>query len=193
MKKVLVFATGNKHKAQEVQQILGDNYEVKTLKDIGCFEDIPETSDTMKGNAKQKALYVVEKYGFDCFAEDSGLEVDALDGAPGVITARYAGPQRDNDDNMALVLKNLEGKANRGAQFKTVIALIQGTTATYITGICRGTITNKKTGDGGFGYDPIFRPDGYAKTFAELGNDVKNAISHRGKATRKLAEILAAQ
>ncbi|MBK8554944.1 MAG: non-canonical purine NTP diphosphatase [Lewinellaceae bacterium] len=186
----LVFATNNAHKAREIEQILGPAYTVKTLKDIGCAVDIPETEDTLEGNALIKARYVKDNYGFDCFSEDTGLEVDALDGAPGVITARYAGDQKDPEDNMDLLLENLKNKSNRKAQFRTVIALIQDGKETLFEGICRGEIAAQQRGTQGFGYDPIFIPDGYKHTFAELGDSEKHQISHRAHATRLLVEYL---
>lgn len=188
--RVLVFATNNPHKAQEVEQILGPGFQVKTLKDIGCLEDIEETESTLEGNALLKARYVKEKYGYDCFSEDTGLEVQALDGAPGVHTARYAGPGRDADDNIRLLLKNLEGKQDRSARFRTIIALLSDKQETLLEGICEGAIATEKRGSGGFGYDPVFIPAGYDATFAELGEDVKNTISHRARATVKLLDAI---
>ncbi|HLP93188.1 MAG TPA: RdgB/HAM1 family non-canonical purine NTP pyrophosphatase [Saprospiraceae bacterium] len=187
---VLVFATNNAHKAHEVELVLGPGYQIKTLKDIGCLEDIEETENTLEGNALLKARYVKEKYGYDCFSEDAGLEVAALNGAPGVHTARYAGPSRDANDNMDLLLRNLESHTDRSAQFRAVIALIQGDKETLLEGVCKGRISLQKQGTEGFGYDPIFIPEGYEKTFAQLGDDVKTEISHRAKATRKLVEVL---
>lgn len=186
----LVFATNNPHKAREIEQILGQGYTVKTLKDIGCTEDIPETADTLEGNALLKAQYVKEKYGCDCFSEDTGLEVEALGGAPGVHTARYAGDQKNPMDNIARLLENLSGEKNRRAQFRTVIALIRGDREDLFTGVCTGTIAGEMRGAGGFGYDPVFVPDGYEQTFAELGEAVKNSVSHRAKATALLVEGL---
>ena len=182
----LVFATNNPHKAREVEQILGGNFQIKTLRDIGCLEEIEETEPTLEGNALLKARYVKEKYGYDCFSEDTGLEVEALDGAPGVNTARYAGEEKSADANISLLLKNLEGKENRRARFRTVIALIFGENETLLEGVCEGRIALQKSGGGGWGYDPVFIPEGYVQTFAELGEDVKNQISHRAKATEKL-------
>jgi XTP/dITP diphosphohydrolase len=186
----LVFATNNAHKAQEVEQILGGEYLVKTLKDIGCEEDIAETADTLEGNALLKARYVKDHYGYDCFSEDTGLEVEALNGEPGVHTARYAGEQRSAEDNMAKLLQNLAGQENRRARFRTVIALLTGDDVTLLEGVCPGQISTEKRGSGGFGYDPVFIPDGYDQTFAELGDEVKNEISHRAIATHKLVECL---
>lgn len=187
---ILVFATNNPHKAREVEQILGGAYQIKTLKDIGCHEEIEETEDTLEGNALLKARYVKERYGYDCFSEDTGLEVTALNGAPGVHTARYAGPGRDPDDNIRLLLHELEGKADRSARFRTLIALTTGEGEVLLEGICTGRIATAKQGVGGFGYDPVFIPDGYEATFAELGEEVKNKVSHRAKATAKLVETL---
>jgi XTP/dITP diphosphohydrolase len=186
----LVFATNNAHKAREVEQILGPGFEIKTLKDIGCLEDIEETETTLEGNALLKARYVKEKYGYDCFSEDTGLEVEALDGAPGVHTARYAGEDRSAEANMALLLKNLEGKDSRRARFRTIIALSFEGKETLLEGICPGSIAMHKQGIGGFGYDPIFIPEGFDQTFAELGDEVKNRISHRGIATEKFKRLL---
>lgn len=186
----LVFATNNAHKAREIGQILGPNFEVKTLKDIGCHEDIPETADTLEGNARLKAQFVKDRFGFDCFSEDTGLEVAALGGAPGVHTARYAGEQRNPDDNMALLLQNLAAQPDRRAQFRTVICLIFNGEEHLFEGICPGHIAREKRGTAGFGYDPIFVPDGFETTFAEMGDAVKNQISHRAKATQKLLDFL---
>lgn len=187
---ILVFATNNPHKAKEVEQILGGNYQVKTLRDIGCLDDIAETEATLEGNALLKARYVKENFGYDCFSEDTGLEVDALGGEPGVHTARYAGEQRNAADNMNLLLRNLDGKENRNARFRTVIALIFNGKETIMEGICEGRIATEQHGTGGFGYDPVFIPEGYEQTFAELGDDIKNRISHRARATKKLMELL---
>jgi len=186
----LVFATNNAHKAREVEQILGKNFSVKTLRDIGCTEEIEETEPTLEGNALLKARYMKEKYGYDCFSEDTGLEVEALGGAPGVHTARYAGDDRNPDANIALLLKNLEGKTTRHARFRTVIALIFNGKETLLEGICEGQIATEKRGDGGWGYDPVFIPDGYEQTFSELGEDTKNKISHRARATERLKSSL---
>ena len=182
----LVFATHNVHKAREVEQILGPGFKIMTLRDIGQVEEIPETADTLEGNALLKARFVREKYGYDCFSEDTGLEVEALDGKPGVHTARYAGEGRDPEDNIRLLLSNLAGQPNRQARFRTIIALVVGETEVLLEGICAGRIALEKQGTGGFGYDPVFMPDGYAQTFAELGEEVKNQISHRAKALEKL-------
>ena len=188
MKQKIVFATNNAHKLEEVAAILGESYEVLSLREIGCEADIPETADTFAGNALQKAHYVKEHFGYDCFADDSGLEVDALDGAPGVYSARYSGG--GSEENMTKLLHNLTGKSERGAQFRTVIALLIGEDTRLFEGIVRGAIIEERRGEGGFGYDPIFVPEGYDKTFAELGSEVKNRISHRAQAVEKLAEYL---
>lgn len=189
MKKI-VFATSNPNKIREVNEMLGNEFQIVGLKDIGCTEDVPETQDTIKGNALQKAQYVKEHYGVDCFSEDTGLEIDALDGAPGVYTARYGGPERSDDKNMARVQTELADKTNRRAQFKTVIALILNGEEHVFTGIARGSMRKEKSGDGGFGYDPIFEPDGYDITFAEMNSKEKNKISHRGQAVRALIAFL---
>ncbi|WP_439151824.1 non-canonical purine NTP diphosphatase [Winogradskyella sp.] len=187
----LVFATNNPNKLKEVQNLLPESIQLLSLKDIGCFEDIPETTGTIEGNAEQKAEYIKSNYGYDCFADDTGLEVDALNGEPGVDTAHYAGPQRDANDNMIKLLSELEDKSTRSAQFKTVIALcLDGKLHTF-SGICKGAITNTKQGDKGFGYDPIFRPVGYIETFAQVSLEEKNKIGHRGKAVKQLISFLA--
>lgn len=186
----IVFATANRHKVREVNELLGDQFKILSLKDIGCEEDIPETQDTIAGNAQQKARYLKAHYGQDCFAEDTGLEIDALDGAPGVYTARYAGPQRDPQDNMQLVLEQLADTGMRSARFRTVIALILEGKEYLFEGIAEGSIAERQSGSEGFGYDPIFIPEGYGQTFAELESSEKNAISHRGKAVEQLAQFL---
>ena len=230
----IVFATNNKHKLEEIRSILGDDFEVLSLSDIGCHEDIPETSDTLEGNAMQKAQYVFDKYGYDCFADDTGLEVDALGGEPGIYSARYAALDgddsisHDSEANMAKLLRKLEGVENRKARFRTVIALIthpqslpKGGKSDMISvnkgnqtslpsggieggynpspregqrvgfeGIVNGSIISERRGGEGFGYDPIFQPEGYDKTFAELGSEIKNHISHRARAVEKLAHYL---
>lgn len=188
MKQKIVFATNNAHKLEEVAAILGESYEVLSLREIGCNDDIPETSDSFAGNALQKAQYVKEHYGYDCFADDSGLEVDVLGGEPGVYSARYSG--EGSEANMDKLLHNLTGKSERGAQFRTVIALLIGEDTRLFEGIVRGTIIDERRGEGGFGYDPIFVPEGYDLTFAQLGSKVKNHISHRAKAVEQLAEYL---
>ena len=190
MKKKLVVATNNAHKLEEIAAILGDEMELLSLKDIQCFDDIPETADTLEGNARQKAQYIYTNYGLNCFADDTGLEVDALNGAPGVYSARYAGDGHDSEANMQKLLHELEGKKNRKAQFRTAICLIQEGKEYLFEGIVKGEIIQEKRGGAGFGYDPIFVPEGYEQTFAELGNDVKNTISHRARAVEKLCSFL---
>ena len=186
----LVFASNNKNKIQELQSMLPETITIVSLESIGCFEDIPETADTIEGNAIQKANYVTEKFGYDCFADDTGLEVDTLNGEPGVFSARYAGEQRNADDNMNKLLVALLDKNNRRAQFKTVIALNLNGKQHLFTGIAKGKITLEKIGNQGFGYDPIFQPEGFPETFAQLSLDIKNKISHRGKATQQLITFL---
>lgn len=187
----LVFATNNKHKLDEVRKITArHNIEIVSLADINCFDDIPETADTLEGNALQKAQYIKEKFGMDCFADDTGLEVEALNNAPGVYSARYAGPNHDSEANMQKLLHELDGKENRKARFRTVISLILNGEIHTFDGIVNGYISTSKHGENGFGYDPIFVPEGYEQTFAELGNDIKNTISHRAKAVEKLDEFL---
>ena len=186
----LVFATNNAHKLEEVRQILGDRFKVLSLNDINCHEDIPETADTFQGNALQKARYVKEHYGYDCFADDTGLEVTALNGAPGVHSARYAG-NHDSEANMTKLLAELKEKTDRSAQFRTVIALLLNGQEVLFEGIVKGTIaTERHYGDGGFGYDPLFIPEGYTETFSQMTSESKNLISHRGRAVRKLADYL---
>lgn len=188
----LVFATNNKHKLDEVRKITAQhNIEVVSLADIHCHDEIPETADTLEGNALQKAQYIQDKFGLDCFADDTGLEVEALDNAPGVYSARYAGPGHDSEANMQKLLQEMKGKTNRKARFRTVIALIIGDKQYCFSGIVNGTITTEKKGENGFGYDPIFIPEGYEQTFAELGDFVKNKISHRAKAVEQLDHFLA--
>lgn len=191
MKKRLVFATNNAHKLEEIRAILGNSIEILSLADIHCHADIPETADTLEGNARQKSRYVYEHYGLDCFADDTGLEVEALDGAPGVYSARYAGGEgHDAQANMLKLLHELEGKENRKAQFRTAISLILDGKEYLFEGVIKGEIIREKRGDSGFGYDPVFKPEGYERTFAELGNDIKNKISHRALAVQKLCEFL---
>lgn len=186
----LVFATNNLNKLKEVQHLIPKHIQLLSLNDINCLEDIPETQNTIEGNAIQKAEFVKNKYGYDCFADDTGLEIDALNGAPGIYSARYAGPQRNSEDNIQKVLQNLEQVNERKAHFKTVIALeLQGKQHVF-TGICQGTITRTKSGDQGFGYDPIFKADGQKKTFAEISLEEKNRIGHRGKAVNQLVQFL---
>lgn len=191
MKKRFVFATNNAHKLEEVSYILGEKVELLSLKDIGCHEDIPETADTLEGNALLKARFIAEKYHMDCFADDTGLEVEALGGAPGVYSARYAGDGHDSEANMRKLLKDMEGMENRKAQFRTVFALIVDGKEHLFEGIVKGEIITNRKGTSGFGYDPIFVPEGYTQTFAEMGNELKNKISHRAVATNKLCRFLA--
>lgn len=186
----LVFATNNRHKLDEVRAIVGDKVEILSLNDIGCHDDIPETADTLQGNALIKARYIYEKFGVDCFADDTGLEVEALDGAPGVFSARYAGEECDSEANMQKLLQNLTGKSNRNAQFRTVIALIIKGEEKLFNGIVKGTITEEKRGDSGFGYDPVFVPEGFSESFAQMSGDMKNSISHRYRATLELSNYL---
>ncbi|HLF53120.1 non-canonical purine NTP diphosphatase [Flavobacterium sp.] len=186
----LVFASNNKNKIREIQQLLPSNIQILSLEDIGCFEDIPETADTIEGNAILKANYVTEKYGYDCFADDTGLEVEALQGAPGVYSARYAGEQKKDDDNMNKLLEALLDQTNRKAHFKTVIALNLNKKQQLFTGIAKGEITLEKAGSQGFGYDPIFKPEGLSCTFAQIPLEEKATMSHRGKATKLLLEFL---
>lgn len=187
----LIFVTNNPHKLEEIRKIVGERIKIYSLKDINCFEEIPETADTIRDNAIMKAQYVADKYGVDCFADDTGLEVSALGGVPGVHTARYASAEgHDTMGNMQLLLQNLEGETDRSAQFVTYIALIiKGEIQTF-DGVCKGTILAQMRGNEGFGYDPIFQPEGFEETFAEMSSEQKNAVSHRGKATRKLIEYL---
>lgn len=187
----LVFATNNAHKAAELRQILGDGYRLLTLAEIGCHDDIPETADTLEGNAEIKARYVYDHYGYDCFADDTGLEVNALGGAPGVYSARYAGGEgHDSQANMRKLLSELNGCNDRRARFRTVIALMRGGKLDTVEGIVNGVITESPSGTDGFGYDPIFMPEGRQKTFAQMTAAEKNAISHRGRATARLVELL---
>lgn len=188
---VIVFATNNAHKLSEVRRILGDRLEVRSLADIGCHDDIPETADTIAGNAEMKARYVAEHYGVDCFADDTGLEVDALGGAPGVYSARYAGSHGDSAANMTKLLHELGDRTDRTARFRTVIALWRNGRLQTVEGIVEGTIARTPAGTDGFGYDPIFLPaEASGRSFAEMSADEKNAISHRGRAITKLLEIL---
>lgn len=190
----IVFATNNVHKLSEIRAILGRQMEILSLADIGCHDDIPETADTLEGNALIKARWVKERYGFDCFADDTGLEVEALGGGPGVHTARYAYPDRhDSVANTRKLLAELHDKDNRAARFRTVIALIQGTDEHLFEGIVEGHIATEERGTEGFGYDPVFAPEGGEKTFAELGVEAKNCISHRARAVKKLADFLLAK
>ena len=186
----LVFATNNPNKIKEVQSLIPSHITLLSLKDIGCIEEVPETQLTIKGNAIQKVEYIKEQYGFDCFADDTGLEVAALNGEPGVFSARYAGEQRDANDNMNKLLNKLQDKPNRHAQFKTVVALHLNNKLQTFTGICEGVIASTKKGDSGFGYDPIFKPNGYDQTFAEMELSLKNKIGHRGIAVAELVGFL---
>ena len=189
----LVFASNNKNKIQEIQALVPSVIQIVSLEEIGCTEDIPETADTIEGNAILKANYVTEKYGYDCFADDTGLEVVALNGAPGVYSARYAGEQKDANDNMDKLLSELKDKSNRKANFKTVIALNLNGKQNLFTGIINGKIIEEKIGTNGFGYDPIFVAEGYKKTFAELTMEEKSTISHRGIAVKELILFLQKQ
>ncbi|MFG6686156.1 non-canonical purine NTP diphosphatase [Mariniflexile sp. HNIBRBA6329] len=189
----LVFATNNLNKLKEVQALIPNHIKLLSLKDIECFEDIPETQNSIEGNAVQKATYIKEKYGYDCFADDTGLEVESLNGEPGVFSARYAGEQRNDNDNMNKLLESLKSSPNRNAQFKTVIALQLNNKQHIFTGICKGEITKAKQGEHGFGYDPIFKPQGHEKTFAEMDLSLKNSIGHRGKAVLQLVAFLNSQ
>ena len=193
-KRKLVFATNNAHKLSEICAIIGDKFEILSLNDIECFADIPETADTLEGNALQKAEYVYNNYGLDCFADDTGWEVDALGGRPGVHTARYAFPDRyDPEANTEKLLQELNGKENRRARFRTAIAYIRGGEKYLFEGVVEGEISTENRGYKGFGYDPVFIPENTGKTFAELGVEVKNQISHRARAVAKLCEHLAAE
>lgn len=189
----LVFASNNKNKIQEIQQLVPKTIQILSLEDIGCIEEIPETATTIEGNAIIKANYVTEKYGYNCFADDTGLEVEVLNGAPGVYSARYAGKQKDANDNMDKLLSELLNKSNRNANFKTVIALNLNGKQNLFTGIINGKIMDKKIGTNGFGYDPIFTANGYDKTFAELTMEEKSKISHRGIAVKELILFLQKQ
>ena len=186
----LVFATNNLHKLKEVQEMLSNSIEVLSLKDIGCFEDIEETESTLEGNAKLKADYITEKYGFDCFADDTGLEVEALDGDPGVYSARYAGEHGNAEKNMEKLLNELQNKSSRKAKFRTIIALNLRNKQYLFEGICEGEILNEKSGVKGFGYDPIFKPKNASCSFAEMNSEEKNIISHRGIAIQELVQFL---
>lgn len=190
MKRKLVFATNNAHKLEEIRAMLNEKVEILSLTDINCHVDIPETADTLEGNAYLKAKYIYTHYGLDCFADDTGLEVEALDGAPGVYSARYAGDGHDSQANMQKLLKEMEEKNNRKAQFRTVISLIEKGEERRFEGVVKGEITMERRGDSGFGYDPIFQPEGFDETFAELGSEIKNKISHRAKAVEALCNYL---
>jgi XTP/dITP diphosphohydrolase len=186
----LIFATNNNHKLSELRDILGSGFDISTPADRGITEDIPEDEPTLEGNALQKARYVWERTGVSCFADDTGLEVAALDGAPGVLSARYAGEAKDSEANMELLLANLKGQADRTARFRTVIALIMDGNEYLFEGEVRGHITTGKAGHDGFGYDPVFRPSGYSQTFAQMDASLKNSFSHRARAAARLAEFL---
>lgn len=188
--KNIVFATNNKNKLREIRDIVGSKYNILSLSDINCHEDIPETADTIEGNALLKARFVKEKYGYDCFADDTGLEVEALDNRPGVYSARFAGEECNSENNINKLLSELEDIENRKARFRTVIALIKGDTEEEFEGVIYGNISHERHGEGGFGYDKVFVPENYEKTFAEMLPEEKNSISHRAKATRLLIEYL---
>ena len=190
MKKMFVFATNNSHKLEEVKDILGNKIELLSMKEIGCFDDIPETENTLEGNALLKARYIYKHFHVDCFADDTGLEVEALNGAPGVYSARYAGEGHNSEANMKKLLLELEGIENRKARFRTVFALIINGKEHLFEGIIKGEIVRNRKGTSGFGYDPIFVPEGYSQTFAEMGNEEKNKISHRAIAAQKLCKFL---
>lgn len=185
----ICFATNNKKKIEEVKAALGNDFTIVSLEEIGCHEELPETGNTLNHNAFQKARYVKDHYGVDCFADDTGLEVEVLNGEPGVYSGRYSGEPRSDERNIDLLLKNLDGKTNRQAKFRTVIALILNGEAHSFEGIAGGEILDKRTGTGGFGYDPIFKPSGFDKSFAELTLEEKNKISHRGKAVKALVQF----
>ncbi|MBO5922840.1 MAG: non-canonical purine NTP diphosphatase [Bacteroidaceae bacterium] len=189
----LVFATNNRHKLEEVRAILGNKIEILSLNDIDCHDDIPETADTLEGNALIKARYIHEKFGVDCFADDTGLEVEVLNGEPGVYSARYAGEDCNPEANMYKLLQNLTGENNRNAQFRTVIALIINGEEKLFNGIVKGTISREKMGNAGFGYDPIFIPEGFSESFAQMTSEMKNSISHRYRATEELSNYLKKQ
>lgn len=186
----ICFATNNQNKLKEVRYALGDTVEVVSLEDIGCNEELPETQATIEGNSAQKAQYVAQKYKVNCFADDTGLEIEAINGEPGVYSARYAGPNCTSEDNMTKVLQKLNGVQNREAQFKTVITLVLDGKETLFEGIVKGSLREEKSGEKGFGYDPIFQPTGYDVTFSEMSMEEKNTISHRGKAVKQLASFL---
>ncbi|GHT65099.1 non-canonical purine NTP pyrophosphatase [Bacteroidia bacterium] len=190
MNKKFVFATNNIHKLEEIRALLGASYPISSPAEIGCTEDIPETADTLEGNALLKAQYIKTHYGYDCFADDTGLEVKALNNAPGVYSARYAGESKDSKANLRKVLRELENQSDRSARFRTVIALILGEKEYLFEGIVEGKLIEEARGNAGFGYDPVFVPEGYTETFAEMGADVKNTISHRAKAVKQLKAFL---
>ena len=186
----IVFATNNEHKLREIRQVLGEKFEIVSLNEIGFNEEIPETQDTLEGNSSQKANHIYDRFGLNCFADDTGLEVDSLNGEPGVYAARYAGSNPSFDDNMDKLLVNLKGIENRSAKFRTVISLIIDGNEKQFEGVVEGVILEEKTGIDGFGYDPIFKPNGYNESFAEMSSDLKNIISHRGRAVEKLEQYL---
>lgn len=186
----LVFATANQNKAREIQSLILDSIEILSLTDINCLEEIPETQATIEGNASQKAFYVFEKFNYNCFADDTGLEIEALNGLPGVLSARYASESKNANDNMDKILSEMKGISNRKARFKTVISLVINGKELQFEGVVNGTILNEKRGSSGFGYDPIFLPDGSTKSFAEMELSEKNKISHRARAVNKLVEYL---
>lgn len=186
----LVFATNNQHKLDEVRNMVPEHITIVSLAEINCFDDIPETAPTLEGNALQKARYIKEKFGYDCFADDTGLEVEALNNAPGVYSARYAGPGHNSEANMQKLLNELENKSDRKARFRTAIALLLDNKEYLFEGIVNGSILKEKKGDSGFGYDPVFMPEGYNESFAEMGNESKNKISHRAEAVKKLTAFL---
>ncbi|HYX05098.1 MAG TPA: non-canonical purine NTP diphosphatase [Bacteroidales bacterium] len=190
-KKKIVFATNNQHKLSEISRMLGDEFEILSLQDIGCNEELPETHDTLDGNAIEKAMYVYDKYGFTTFADDTGLEVDSLNGDPGVYSARYAGEGKKPIDNIVKLLGEMEGMENRKARFRTVIAYVEGGKTSLFEGKVDGTILTELHGNGGFGYDPVFQPEGFDISFAQMDPDDKNRISHRGNAFRKFVDFLA--
>lgn len=190
MKRKLVFATNNAHKLEEVKEVVGESFDILSLKDINCHEDIEEPGETLQENALIKARYVKDKYGYDCFGDDTGLEVNALNGAPGVYSARYGGGDHDSKANIRRLLTEMNGTTDRKAQFRTVIALILDGKEYLFEGKVKGTIINEERGEAGFGYDPVFQPEGYTETFAQLGREVKNTVSHRSLATKALCEFL---
>lgn len=186
----VVAATNNQHKLSEIRAAVGPDFRILSLEDIGCHDELPETMDTLEGNALQKAAYVFERFHLPCFADDTGLEVDALGGAPGVFSARYAGEHKDSEANMALLLRNMAGKPNRKARFRTVIAVVGPDGHRTFEGVLPGVILDQRRGSGGFGYDPVFQPDQHKRTLAEMTVAEKNAISHRGQAVRQLVDWL---
>ena len=188
--KALVFATNNKHKLEEIRSIAGGKCQIMSLSEIDCHDDIPETADTLEGNALLKARWVKERYGYDCVADDTGLEVEALDNRPGVYSARYAGEDCNSENNIDKLLGELAGVANRRARFRTVIALVTGEEEHLFDGVIYGNISTERHGEGGFGYDKVFRPEGSERTFAEMAAEEKNAVSHRARATKQLIDYL---